>query len=167
MPPSCTRGSSALRTTGQSILYNNTTFSFQEYHKVKTSWVTLSLQETLSQWVSEAEALGLGKDKCSLSWLSLTDVTTVASVELLLIYIGLPSETHPVKCLGCIQATSGKVSLAGGKLKMVLWIVLSTGPSHLCPLRTEKPQGALNFCTDSPLPMQPCGSQGMAAGEAE
>ena len=103
----------------------------------------------------------------SLSWLSLTNVTTVVSVELLLIYIGLPSETHPVKCLGCIQATSGKVSLAGGKLKMVLWIVLSTGPSRLCPLRAKKPQGALNFCTGSPLPMQPSGSQGMAAVEAE
>lgn len=80
---------------------------------------------------------------CSLRWLSLTNVTTVASVELS-IYIGLPSETHPMKCLGCIQSTSGKVSLAGGKLKMVLWIVpfLSTGPSCLCPLSVEKPQGA-------------------------
>lgn len=105
----------------------------------------------------------------ALSWLSLTNVTTAASVELLLIYIGLPSETHPVKCLGYIQATSGKGSLAGGKLKMVLRIVpfLIAGPSCLCPLRAEKPQGSLNFCTGSTLPTQPSGSQGMAAVEAE
>jgi len=105
----------------------------------------------------------------SLSWLSLTNVTTAASVELLLIYIGLPSEARPVKCLGSIQATSGKVSLAGGKLKMVLQIVafVSTGPNCLCPLRAEKQDGALNFCTGSPLLAQPSGSQGMAAVEAE
>lgn len=105
----------------------------------------------------------------SLSWLSLTNVTEAASVELLLIYIGLPSETHPVNCLGCSQATSGKVSLAGGKLKMVLWIVpfLNAGPSCLCPLRADKPQGALHFCTDSPLPTQPSGSRSKAAQEAE
>lgn len=66
----------------------------------------------------------------SVSWLCLTNVTTTASVELLLIYVGLPSETHPVKCLGCFQAALGKVSLAGGKLTMVLQVVpsLSTGP---------------------------------------
>lgn len=63
MSSSCTRGSSALRTTEQSILHNNNIFSFQEYHKVKPSWVALSLQETLSQWVSGAEARGLGEDK--------------------------------------------------------------------------------------------------------
>lgn len=102
-----------------------------------------------------------------LNWLSLTNVTTAASVELLLIYIGLPSETHPVKCLVCIQATSGKVSLAGGKLKMVLQIVpfLSTGTSCLCPLRVEKPRGALNFCTGSTLPTQTSGGQGTAAAQ--
>lgn len=105
----------------------------------------------------------------SLSWLSLPNVTEAASVELLLIYIGSPSETHPVNCLVCIQATSGKVSLAGGKLKMVLWIVpfLSAGPSCLCPLKADKPQGALEFCTDSPLPTQPCGSRSKAAPEPE
>lgn len=105
----------------------------------------------------------------SLSWLSLTSVTKVASVELLLIYIGLPSETHPVKCLDCIQAASGKVSLSGGKLKMVLQIVpfFSTRPSSLWPQRTEKPQGAPSICTGSPLPTQPSGSQGMAAVEVE
>lgn len=105
----------------------------------------------------------------SLSWVSLTNVTEAASVELLLIYIGLPSETHPVNCLGCSQATSGKVSLAGGKLKMVLWIVpfLNAGPSCLCPLRADNPQGAPHFCTDSPLPTQPSGSRSKAAPEAE
>lgn len=102
----------------------------------------------------------------SLRWLHLTNVTTAASVELLLIYIGLPSETHPVKCLGCIQATSGKVSLAGGKLKRDC-----SFPQHRAqlslPLRAEKPQGALNFCTGSPLPTQRSGSQSMAAVEVE
>lgn len=59
----CCSRDSALRTTGQSIPYNNNTFSFQKYHKFKPSWDALSRQEMPSQWVSEAEALGLGEDK--------------------------------------------------------------------------------------------------------
>lgn len=105
----------------------------------------------------------------SVSWLCLTNVTTTASVELLLIYVGLPSETHPVKCLGCFQAALGKASLAGGKLTMVLRVVpsLSTGPIWPCPLSAEKPQGVPNSCTGAPLPSQPHGSQGMAAADTE
>lgn len=75
----------------------------------------------------------------SLRWLHLTNVTTAASVELLLIYIGLPSETHPVTCLGCIQATSGKVSLAGGKLKRD-YITNCSFPQHRAQLSLS-PEG--------------------------
>jgi len=95
-------------------------------------------------WVRSTRVRGR-QMSCSVSWLRLTSVTTAASVGLLLIYVGLPSETHPVKCLGCFQASPGKASLAGRKLKMVLWVVpcLSMRPGWLCPMRAEKPQGAL------------------------
>lgn len=105
----------------------------------------------------------------SLSWLSLTNITTVASVQLLVICIGLPSETYPAKSLGCIQGVSGTVSLAGGKMKTVLWIVsfLITETSFPCPLSVEKPREALNFCSLLHCQFQPSSSQEMTAVKVE
>lgn len=154
--PSCTRGKQCSKD-------NKTKYFVQEHFlfpKLPQSQAKLSCPVSgrnivsVGVWVWSTRVRGR-QMSCSVSWPRLTSVTTAASVELLLIYVGLPSETHPVKCLGCFQATPGKASLAGRKLKMVLWVVPFQHEAWLT-LSPESREtiGCSYLCTRSLLPSQ-------------
>lgn len=105
----------------------------------------------------------------SVSWLSLTNVSTVAAEELLLICVGLPSEAHTVKCLGCIQGIF--CHSFPGRRKGEDGIMTCFFPHHRDQFSVSsqgrETTGCSEFCVLLHCQVQPSSSQEMTAVKVE